>query len=237
MIAKAVAAVFNHPAIQSGHPVEEWPLVAILLSATGGYLDAFTWLGHGVLTTVQSGNILLFSVRLLSGQFDSALITIPPILAFVVGVFVANYLGYLAPEHSKRLSLIIEIVVLLAAIPMHMMPIGPTLLGTVGFCFASAVQNTCFTRVEGWAYSSVMATRNLQVTTEGLLATFMGSNPKASRQAKVFGLIVLAFATGAAVSAYLTRAAGPIALLVPVCLVTVSLVVCEVGRLYQVSAD
>jgi uncharacterized membrane protein YoaK (UPF0700 family) len=57
VVAKLVSAISNHFVDRRSHPAEEWLLVAVLLSATGGYLDAFTWLMHGVLATVQSARL------------------------------------------------------------------------------------------------------------------------------------------------------------------------------------
>ncbi len=210
-------------------PAEEWLVVAVLLSTTGGYLDAFTWMMHGVMATTQSANVVLLGVRAATGEWARASKHIPPIFACVVGVFVAYHIRLYAPDKGRRLSLVIEIIVLLLALRLHMHV--PEMAGTIGISFAAAVQNTCFTRVEGWPYSSIMTTRNLQQMAEGLISALAGfGKPAGFRQAIVFGSICLAFALGAVMGAVATTNFGNGALTVPIGLVLTTLVLCEVRR-------
>jgi uncharacterized membrane protein YoaK (UPF0700 family) len=234
VVTKTLSAIADHFVDRRSHPAEEWLLVAVLLSATGGYLDAFTWLMHGVLATVQSANVMLFGVQAVAGHWDQAFDHIPPIFACVVGVFVAHYIRMRAPERSRRLSLIIEIILLFLVMRLHMRV--PAMAGTLGISFAAAVQNTCFTRVEGWPFSSVMVTRNLQVMSEGVIGALSGSQPKASRQAQVFATLCVAFGIGAAAGAFFTTTIGGAALIVPIILVSLALVVCEFGGRYRAQA-
>jgi uncharacterized membrane protein YoaK (UPF0700 family) len=69
---------------------EESLAVATLLTASGGYLDAFTWLAHGhVLANTQSANVVLLGVHAALGDWAQAFRHVPPIIAFVLGVCAA----------------------------------------------------------------------------------------------------------------------------------------------------
>ena len=59
----------------------------MLLAGAGGFLDAFTFVGYnGVFANAQTGNIVLLGVDAQAGHWQEALLHIPPIVAFVLGV-------------------------------------------------------------------------------------------------------------------------------------------------------
>src|SRR4051794_11093435 len=68
---------------------DETVQVALLLAFAGGYLDAYTWIIHGVMANAQTANLVLLWVHGSSGNWPEALHFVPPILAFVVGVVIA----------------------------------------------------------------------------------------------------------------------------------------------------
>ena len=71
--------------------VEESLAVAALLAACGGFLDSFTYLGHGhVFANAMSGNVVLLGVNAASGKWSQSLAHLRPILAFLLGVAVAQ---------------------------------------------------------------------------------------------------------------------------------------------------
>ena len=59
------------------------PIVAILLTLNGGFLDAFPYLGHGkVFANSMSGNIVMLAVSLGDGDIQQTLRHIWPLTAF-----------------------------------------------------------------------------------------------------------------------------------------------------------
>src|ERR1700730_13517061 len=63
------------------------------LAVAGGFLDTYTAVGrHGVFANAQTGNVVLFGVLAAAGRWSQALRHVPPILAFVLGVAVAETL-------------------------------------------------------------------------------------------------------------------------------------------------
>ena len=98
--------------------------VGMLLAGAGGFLDAFTFVGYnGVFANAQTGNIVLLGVDAQAGHWEEALLHIPPIVAFVLGVALAQIMAQPAVRRivrrPTRWVLIAEIVVLavVAAVP------------------------------------------------------------------------------------------------------------------------
>jgi uncharacterized membrane protein YoaK (UPF0700 family) len=206
-------------------------LVASLLSATGGFLDAFTWVGHGgVFANAQSGNVVLLGVSLASADWAQALRHIPPILAFLVGVYTASWLRFYEQRRGGHrtgaFTLGVEIVLLLAvALLPRRFPDLPIVLG---IAFVAALQNSSFTVVEGLSFNSVMTTGNLRRTAEMFFAGMTGPRePDAMRQAWIFARICSAFAAGAGTGAFCTVRAGNAALLVPAVALAVAFWLCR----------
>ena len=76
---------------RAGHQMSETLFLGALLTVTGGFLDAYTYLCRGkVFANAQTGNIVLLGVKLAEGQFDALLHYLIPILAFALGVVVAE---------------------------------------------------------------------------------------------------------------------------------------------------
>src|SRR5580698_2999666 len=65
--------------------------ISASLAAAGGFLDGFTYVGHGhVFANAMTGNVVLLGINCLSGSWRTALHFLPAILAFVVGVSVSQ---------------------------------------------------------------------------------------------------------------------------------------------------
>src|SRR5437762_10244378 len=74
----------------SAYAPEQSLLVACLLTMSGGFLDAFTWLSlGGVFANSQTGNVVFLGMYAALGQWHEAAHHIPPILAFLAGAWVA----------------------------------------------------------------------------------------------------------------------------------------------------
>ena len=59
--------------------------IGILLSVSGGIMDAYSYIYRGeVFANAQTGNVLLFSIHLSNGEWVEALHYAFPIMAFCV---------------------------------------------------------------------------------------------------------------------------------------------------------
>ncbi len=199
-------------------PPESALAVACLLSLSGGFLDAFTYVAHGgVFANAMTGNIILMGVSVTAGDWRQALNHLPPLVAFLLGVWAARALCLprLDPRWPALLSLALEIMVLtaIAFLPRSF----PDVWIVLSIAFAAAVQNSSFTKVRGWAYNSVVTTGNLRRFAETLFAGIVPRRNDGMRdQAGVFGAICLAFLAGALVGGLATPWLHNAALAIPV---------------------
>jgi len=200
-------------------PHAEQVSFAGLLTATGGFLDAFTFVGHGhVFANSMTGNVVLLGLAAGTGDFTSVWWHLVPILAFIVGVAAAHVIRLKLADgpvgRVEQISLWLEIGFLsLVALLPHEIPDEAII---VGIAFVAAVQSTSFTRVRGGGYNSTMTTGNLRRFAEML---FKGLVPKrdsqALWQARTFAVICLCFLGGAMIGGFTTPRLGNSAVAVP----------------------
>jgi uncharacterized membrane protein YoaK (UPF0700 family) len=207
-------------------PREEALLIAGLLALTGGYLDAYTWIVHRVFANAQTANLVFLWVYMTQGEWGRALHYVPPLLAFVLGVIMSSCLQKVAPQKAPQISILTEIVFLFIIAIVHNRL--PQVAGTLGLSFAPALQTASFQKVEGWSYSSVMATSNFRYAIEGLFAAFAGSTEaRRFRRPYVFGAMCIAFGAGAAIGAVITEVTRSYSLAIPVTLLVIVLLLCR----------
>jgi uncharacterized membrane protein YoaK (UPF0700 family) len=199
--------------------------ISLLLAFAGGYLDAYTWIVHGVMANAQTANLVLLWVYGTAGEWARALHFAPPLAAFMVGVVVAAWLRRATGDRASAISTLIEIVMLVAVGILHNRL--PDLAGTLGISFVAAMQTAIFAKVEGGAYSSVMITGNLRQAIEGLFAVISGQSGSLRRPG-IFAALCVAFGIGAAVGAYATKGIPDLALGLPVVALLIVLFRCEI---------
>ena len=217
------------PAAEASFPREETLFIALLLALTGGYLETYTWIVHRVFANAQTANLVFLWVNMTNGDWKEADRFVLPLLAFFVGVVLACWLRWVAPERAARISIVVEIVFLFIVAILHNRL--PELSGTLGISLVAAFQTVSFPRVEGLNYSSVMATNNFRQTVEGLFVAFAGSrDAKSFRRPYVFGAMCIAFGIGAAIGAVVTEMTRAYSLAVPVALLVIVLLRCEFDR-------
>jgi uncharacterized membrane protein YoaK (UPF0700 family) len=65
--------------------------IALCWAAAGGFLDGFTYVGHGhVFASAMTGNVVLLGINSISGSWRTAFRYLPPILAFLLGLSTAR---------------------------------------------------------------------------------------------------------------------------------------------------
>lgn len=93
--------------------MSETLLVGSLLAMVGGFLDVYTYLTRGgVFANAQTGNIVLLGITLSEGNIKKALTYLIPILAFIIGIIVAEVIKnkYKTKEsvHWRQIIVLIE---------------------------------------------------------------------------------------------------------------------------------
>ncbi|KAA2253825.1 DUF1275 domain-containing protein [Solihabitans fulvus] len=181
--------------------------LGVLLSLAGGYLDAFTFVGHhGVFANSQTGNMVVLGVSVAGGQWLTAMRHVPPLVAFVLGVVTAEAMQLpaiaRAVRRPMRVALVVEVVVLaiVGALPAGF---NDTVI-VLTVAFVAAVQSTTFRTLRQWSFNSVITTGNLRTATSAAFRAVARRDAGAAEQAAAFGVICLGFLGGAAVGALLT---------------------------------
>src|SRR5215208_3878131 len=122
---------------------EETLLVALLLAFAGGYIDTYTWITHGILANAQTANLVFLWVNATAGRWQQAFHFVPSLAAFFVGVVIASWLRRVAGDRTARISLIIEIGILIFISIVHRRV--PAVAGTLGISMVAAMQTSIFT--------------------------------------------------------------------------------------------
>jgi uncharacterized membrane protein YoaK (UPF0700 family) len=186
--------------------------IAALLATAGGFLDGFTYVGHGhVFANAMTGNVVLLGISCLSGSWRAAFHILPAILAFVVGVSVAQIMQLrskgrdISPPYAAVLGLEIAVLLVLSVLPATTADI----LFTTSIAFVASVQVQTFRNVNGQVFNSTFTTGNLRTLSEAAVGWFMeGRNPEPARVVRDFSAICAAFLVGATAGAYTVQRLG-----------------------------
>lgn len=188
------------------------PGISALLAAAGGFLDGFTYVGHGhVFANAMTGNVVLLGINSLSGSWGAAFRHLPAILAFLVGISVSNALQ-LQPKRrgisAPYLAVLGLEIVILTGLSLLSAKTADILF-TTSVAFAASVQVQTFREVDGQSFNSTFATGNLRTLAEAAFAWFFeGHAAEKVRVVKDFSSICAAFLVGAAAGGYTTRLFG-----------------------------
>ncbi|WFU69914.1 YoaK family protein [Bradyrhizobium sp. CB2312] len=200
--------------------------IVMLLAFTGGYIDAYTWIIHGVMANAQTANVIFLWVYAMAGNWAEALHFVPPILAFTVGIVVAAWLRRAAGNRASALGTLVEILFLITIGILHNRL--PDLAGTLGISMVAAIQAAMFVKVEGTVCSTVMITGNMRQFVENLFAVVHGGAPFGTlRKSAIFFALCAVFGCGAAAGAFATKALPNLALGIPVVALLIVLLRCE----------
>lgn len=183
-----------------------------MLAAAGGFLDGFTYIGHGrVFANAMSANMILFGAYLFIRSWQTALRYLPPLIAFLAAVWASQAMHL----HSKRSGaatpyapvLFLEIIVLFV---LSLLPAGTSdALFTTTIAFVAALQMQTFREVNGRVYGSTFTTGNLRTLGEATFTwLFEGHARSAARVVRDFSVIITAFLAGAIGGGVATRAFG-----------------------------
>lgn len=204
--------------------------VAALLTLSGGFLDVFTYVGHGgVFANSMTGNVVFLGMYAAMGDWQQAMHHIPPIIAFLIGVFIAyrmhlpSVLKYLPKPALTCLGF--EIIVLIAC--SFLSDSFPDIPLVLAISLVAAMQNSSFTKLEQWTYNSVMTTGNLRRFAEAFFrGTMPARNPVALREARLFGFVCVCFLAGAILAALTTKRMHDYALFIPAGTLLIAFIIC-----------
>lgn len=185
--------VFMKRAKQTSESLE----LGLLLALSGGLMDAYSYLARGqVFANAQTGNMLLFGVNLASGQFDMALHYACPVIAFGLGIFLAELVHFqnIQRVHWRQVTLLIEIIILFS---VGFISFKSNLLANSLTSFACGLQVQAFRKIHGKGYATTMCIGNLRTGTHELCNFICTKKVQHLQNGLLYYFIILAFILGA----------------------------------------
>lgn len=179
---------------------ESLPLAAIL-TLSGGFMDAYSYIGRGhVFANAQTGNILLFGVSLSTGDFSSSVRFLFPVLAFACGIAAAEIVKYNYRSgkrvHWRQITVLTEAIILFA---VSFLPQERNLLANSLTSFACGAQVQSFRKINGIGAATTMCIGNLRAATHAFVDfRFTGTRSDFERGVLYLGVIVM-FVAGAVI--------------------------------------
>ena len=169
--------------------------MGMLLALVGGYLDAYTYITRdGVFATAQTGNTVLFAVRAASPEYNGALQNVPPFLAFIAGVLVAEHMKARLDKHRRGvLALECVILFIVGRLPGSI----PNMIVTISIAFVSSLQIATFNKLGKWSYNSTITTGNLRAAASASYEAFVHNDREAMKKFIGFSAIIISFIGGA----------------------------------------
>lgn len=205
--------------------------LGILLAIVGGFLDAYTFIGRdGVFANAQTGNIVLVGIAALKRDWMQTLLQTLPILAFIVGVIVAETIKKTSSiffiKNSERAILILEIVILfiIGFIPNNIFNI----LVTVTISFVASLQTSSFRKLVDSPYATTMCTGNLRSASQAAYIAFTEKDRESAIKALRYFIVIFSFLFGAFLGALLTLSVGAKAVWCAVIILICSLILLDI---------
>ncbi|MFD3445733.1 YoaK family protein [Microbacteriaceae bacterium 4G12] len=209
--------------------------LGVLLAIVGGFLDAYTFISRdGVFANAQTGNVVLLAIKAANGEWKNALLFIPPILAFILGVLISEVVKIPHVRralHSYRRSiLILECIVLIIVgfLPKSI----PNMVVTVCISFVSSLQISTFNKLDKWAYNSTMTTGNLRTATQAAYLAFVEHKPEEKKRFTEFLVIILSFIFGALIGTFFTHHFGNTSIWIAAGILVIALILYHKDRGY-----
>ena len=171
--------------------------LGILLALSGGFMDAYSYLARGqVFANAQTGNMLLFGVNLASGQFQHALHYLCPVLAFGLGIFLAEFVHFqkIQKVHWRQVTLLIEIIILFG---VGYISFEQNLVANSLTSFACGLQVQAFRKIHGKGYATTMCIGNLRSGTQNWCDYHYTKNKESAFKGMLYYGIILMFIIGA----------------------------------------
>ena len=196
--------------IRKPKQMSESMILGVVLTLAGGFQDAYSYNCRGqVFANAQTGNIVLLGKNIASGNFQNALHYLFPLLAFLAGVYLSEWVRELCKSfqklHWRQIVLAFEIVMLAIA---GLLPQSLNVVSNVLMSFACAMQVDSFRKFRGIPCATTMCIGNMRSGTELLCRYHITKDPELKRKSLHYYFIILVFAIGAAIGAVASQKFG-----------------------------
>ncbi|RRD40494.1 DUF1275 domain-containing protein [Leptotrichia sp. OH3620_COT-345] len=181
--------------------------LGLLLSMVGGFTDAYTFVTRGkVLANAQTGNIVFLGLRLVEKKWEKAFFYFLPILAYILGIIVAEYIRNEFKNskiHWRQIIIIIEIIVLFIC---GFVPIGNlNVFVNISISFMCSLQVQAFRKTNGNISATTMCTGNLRSGTENLFYFIMKKDKNSGKNSLIYFGLIFFFIIGAITGSFFSE--------------------------------
>nr|UWI50854.1 DUF1275 domain-containing protein [Clostridioides difficile] len=179
-----------------------------LLAITGGFLDIYTYVVRGkVFANAQTGNIVLFGLNIAEGNIKKSFYYFIPILAFILGVLIAEQIRKHFKSnrkiHWRQVIIGIEMITILI---VSFIPQGKfNMFVNVAISFICSMQVESFRKVNGNTFATTMCTGNLRSATETLFHYVQTKNIFMIKKSLQYYAIIVFFILGAILGTIFTK--------------------------------
>ena len=185
-------------------------LLSSILALSGGFQDAYTYnVRDKVFSNAQTGNVVLMSQHFMEGDWLKGVHYVFPVLAFALGVLVAERIGHRYKNskkiHWRQIVVILEILILLS---VGLIDYKYNMPANMLVSFACAMQVQTFRKVNGYGYASTMCIGNLRSGTESLSVFIRERQFGALEKAMHYYGIIIIFAIGAGAGGICSKIIG-----------------------------
>ncbi|MDP4177619.1 MAG: YoaK family protein [Bacillota bacterium] len=178
---------------------------AMMLTAVGGFMDAYSYVVRGkVFATGQTGNFVLVCVHMMQKDYIQMFHAIVPIVSFWIGVFISCHMLYYFRERQlllKHMTLVIEIllVFIVGLIPCSY----PDIIANTLISFAASLQYCAFRKFStNGNYANIFCTGNMRSCAENYYKGVVRKDKQSMKRALGYTCILISFFIGAASAAY-----------------------------------
>lgn len=199
--------------------------VGVLLAITGGFLDAYTYIGRGkVFANAQTGNMVMLGLSLIEGKVEQIFKYIIPVVAFAIGVLLAEIIrGQLTKSekiHWRQAVIAIEVILLIIVSFIKYDYVANIIISLI-----CAMQVESFRKFHGNAYATTMCTGNLRSGTEKLVIFIRNKDLKHLKVSFQYYFIIFIFCLGATIGGIATLSLGNKAVLITIMPLILSLII------------
>ena len=171
--------------------------IVSLLGIVGGFLNGYTYIYRGkVFATMQTGNIILGSIKLLEGDYLRVFRYLMPIISFCIGILLALLIIRKFKEKSCFKILLVEILCLfsISFIGSNQYDIYITSI----ISFVAGLQLESFSKINDIVFATTMCTGNLRSLCGCIFNSIM--ERKFNKKTITYLCIIISFAIGVCLS-------------------------------------
>lgn len=175
--------------------------LGIVLALSGGFMDAYSYMCRGeVFANAQTGNMLLLGIYVSEGKWNMALRYLFPVLAFVIGIAIADIVRMKSADknyfHWRQIAVICEAFVLFC---VGFMPQDLNLLANSMTSLACGIQVESFRKIHGNGIATTMCIGNLRSATQNLCEYWHTKEKSTAEKSMLYYGIILCFILGAVI--------------------------------------